>query len=370
MNREHPWPRWSFWTWCFALLMTGGTYAFLVRSLRGLGPATHLNDVFSWGLGIGLDVYCGIALAAGGFTVAVFAHLLGDESSVPVVRASVLAGFLGYVVAVLGFISELGRPLGTRFLTAWNPRSVISGVAWVGLLYGAALLLEFAPELFHRYGRRDPPVWARPLTLLILLTALVLSTVHQVSLANLILSSPSRHSPIWFTPRLPAFFFVSACCAGLAVVIFASWHTSVAFARGLTPSLLVGIGRVLAVALLFYLSLRIVDLVQRGIPLLAWTYRVENLLLGLEICLFAVPAWLLLGSPNRRRPGLIYFCAVLVLGALVVNRLNTCITSIEATSGLRYLPNWNELILAYGVVALGIAAFGLAAKRLPIFPEL
>ena len=40
------------------------------RFYGGLGAATNLTDSFPWGLWIGFDMLCGVALAAGGFVLA------------------------------------------------------------------------------------------------------------------------------------------------------------------------------------------------------------------------------------------------------------------------------------------------------------
>ncbi len=46
-----------------------------VRFAKGLGAVTNLNDDFPWGLWIGFDVLCGVALAAGGYTLAATVHI-------------------------------------------------------------------------------------------------------------------------------------------------------------------------------------------------------------------------------------------------------------------------------------------------------
>ena len=43
-----------------------GLYATIVRFGKGLGAATNLSDSFPWGIWIGFDILCGVALAAGG----------------------------------------------------------------------------------------------------------------------------------------------------------------------------------------------------------------------------------------------------------------------------------------------------------------
>ena len=349
--------------------MAGGIYASYVRAVQGLGPTTHHSDVFPWGLGIGLNVFCGIALAVGGFTVAAAVNVLKLDNFKPIVRTSLLTGFLGYFVAVLGLISDLGRPYRVGSLMAWNSRSVYPGITWVLILYGAVLVLEFAPELFKHFGWSEPLRHVRVLGTPALLFAVVLSTFQQSSLADLLQLAPSRVSPLWSTPQLGLFFFISAVCGALAVVIFASWHVRAAFARGLSPNVASGTGKALAALLFLYLGLRVADFAHRGIPLLVWRNNPENLLLGLEISLMFVPMWLLVSDRTRASARTIYLCAVMVLAGLITNRLNTCITSVEVATGSRYVPTWNEFTIAYGVIALGVALFSLTAKRLAVFSE-
>ncbi|MCK5436893.1 MAG: Ni/Fe-hydrogenase cytochrome b subunit, partial [Desulfobulbaceae bacterium] len=56
------------------------------RFLFGLGHVTNLNNQFPWGLWIGVDVACGVALAAGGFTSAFIAEILMKEDFHDIVR--------------------------------------------------------------------------------------------------------------------------------------------------------------------------------------------------------------------------------------------------------------------------------------------
>jgi len=365
MKRTLHFLRWSFWVWCFALLMTGGIYASYARFAHGIDHS--VSKVFPWGLITGLDVLCGIAIATGGFTVAASIYVLNLEGYRSVVRTCLVTSLLGYVVAVLGIVSSPGRTaiqMGT-----WSSHSILYGIAWAFVLSGAVLILEFAPDLWQRFGGREPPHWMHFLNMPLLFAAVVFSVLYQTSLADLLQSLPGRVSPLWSTPQLPFFFFVSAVCAGLAVVISASWHVNVASGKGLSSERVAGLGKVLAVLLFLYLGIRIADLLYRGIPLLVWENNPENVLLGLEMGLILLPIVLLMNEKSLQNPRVVYLCAGMVLAGLITNRLNTCITSVEAAMKSRYMPGWNEFVVAYSIVALGVAAFSLMAKRLPLFLE-
>jgi len=116
--------RWNFWVWCFAVLMTGGIYASYVRLVHGVDHA--VSNVFPWGLITGLNVLCGIAIATGGFTIAASIYVLNLEGYRPIVRASLVISFIGYVVAVLGIVSSPGRTafqMGTWTRTRFSMES-------------------------------------------------------------------------------------------------------------------------------------------------------------------------------------------------------------------------------------------------------
>jgi Ni/Fe-hydrogenase subunit HybB-like protein len=368
MKRTLLWPRWSLWTWCFALLMTAGIYAAYARIAHGAGSSIQFGNEFPWSLVIGLNVFCGIAIAVGGFTVAASVYVLNLEEYKPIVRASLVTSFLGYVVAVLGFLLDQTSS-GHIASRIWRPHSILYGVAWAFILFALLLILEFAPELCERLLGRQPPRFVRSLSMPLLLVAVVFSVMYQTTLADLLQSVPSNVSPLWSTPQLPFLFFISAVCVGLAVVIFASWHITVASGKGLSPDKVARLGKMLAALLFLYLGLRIADLLVRGIPLLVWKNNPENLLLGLEMGLIFVPMALLISERNLASPRMIYVCAVMVLAGLITNRLNTCITSVETATGSRYLPTWDEFVIAYSIIALGVAVFSVIAKRLPVFAE-
>jgi hypothetical protein len=48
-----------------------------IRFTQGIGPVTNLTHDYPWGLWIGFDVLCGVALAAGGYCIASAVHIFG-----------------------------------------------------------------------------------------------------------------------------------------------------------------------------------------------------------------------------------------------------------------------------------------------------
>ena len=358
----------TLWQVVFLLLTLGALYATYLRVVHGLGGATNLTDQFPWGLWIGFDILCGVGLAAGGFTLVAAVHIFNIERYKPILRAAILTAFLGYVLVICALLFDLGRPFRIwHALIMWNPRSVMFEVAWCVMLYTTVLALEFSPAVFERLGWQAPIRWIHFASVPLVIAGVLLSTLHQSSLGSLYLIVPHKLYPLWYSPMLPVFFFVSAVAAGLAMTIFESWHSSRAFGRHLELPLLASMGRVLAVLLTFYLTTRFLDLLRRGALPLLRENRAETWLFGLEILLMLVPAALLFRSSIRLSPGALYACAVMVMLGFVTHRLNVSVTGIEAASGAHYVPRWTEVVLTLWFVSLGFAIFRLVAKFLPIF---
>src|SRR5512140_116601 len=89
-----------------ALILVSGIPLMVYRFMYGLAATTNLSQTSPWGLWIGFDMLSGIALAAGGYTVATAVYIFRLEKYHAVVRPAVLTGFLGYSFAVLGLIID------------------------------------------------------------------------------------------------------------------------------------------------------------------------------------------------------------------------------------------------------------------------
>jgi Ni/Fe-hydrogenase subunit HybB-like protein len=358
----------TVWRAIFGVLALGGLYSTWVRFYYGLGASTNLSDKFPWGIWIGFDVLCGVGLAAGGFTLVAAVHIFNIERYKPILRPAILTAFLGYTLVVVALMFDLGRPDRLWHpLIMWNPHSVMFEVAWCVTLYSTVLFLEFVPVVFERFGLDTPLRYVHAISVPLMIAGVILSTLHQSSLGTVYLIVPTKLYPLWYSPLLPLFFYLSAICVGLAMTIFESWHSSRAFGRALELPLLAGMGRVLAVLLSVYLLIRYLDLSHRGVLPLLRENRTETWLFGLEIFLLLLPALLLFRGHMRQSPGRLYACAVMVVFGFVANRLNVSITGMEAGSGTHYVPKWTEITVTLAIIAAGFAIFRVIGQHFPIF---
>jgi Ni/Fe-hydrogenase subunit HybB-like protein len=362
--------KFTFWKLVFLAFMAAGFYGTVVRFTQGLGRSTNLNDQFPWGLWIGFDVLCGVMLAAGGFTLTAAVHIFNIKRLHPIVRPTILTAFLGYVLVCVALMYDLGRPYRIWHpLVMRNPHSVMFEVAYCVMLYTTVLSLEFSPIVLERFNLQKPLKIVRGALIPLVILGVILSTLHQSSLGTLYLIMPEKLHPLWYSPLLPVFFFISAIAVGLAMTIFESSLSSKYFGRQLELPILQELGRVLVVVLCVYGILRFEDLLHRGVLKLLLQPGYETYLFWLEISLGLVFPLLLLSQKRIRSTAQgLYLAAVLVVLGFITNRLNVSITGLESAAGMHYIPKWTEIAVTGAIIAAGFALFGLATKYLPIFP--
>jgi Ni/Fe-hydrogenase subunit HybB-like protein len=288
-----------------------------------------------------------------------------------IIRPTILTAFLGYLLVCVALMYDLGKPYNIWHpLIMWNPHSVMFEVAYCVMLYTTVLALEFSPIVLERFNLQTPLKLFRAILIPLVITGVILSTLHQSSLGTLYLIVPEKLHPFWYSPLLPVFFFLSAIAVGLAMTIFESSMSSKHFGLQLELPVLQELGRVLVVVLGVYGILRFEDLANRGALKLALQPGYEMYLFWLEMTLSLIlPLTLLLQRRVRCSSQGLYLAAVLVVLGFITNRMNVSITGFERTSGVHYFPKWTELAVTGMIIAGGFALFGLAVKYLPIFPR-
>ena len=361
-------PRLTFWGFVSGFCLIIGLFSMLYRFAFGLGASTNLNDMFPWGIWIGFKLFA-VALSGGGFTLAAAVHIFNIRRYRAILRPMILTAFLGYSMFIISLLIDLGRPYQIWHpIVMWNPHSVMFEIAWCVMLYTTVLFLEFVPAVFERLEWRRGLAVMHAVVIPLVIAGVILSTLHQSSLGSLYLIVPGKLYALWYSPFEPVFFFLSSLCAGVAMAIFASWHSSRSLGKKLEFSLVVGLGRVLAVLLAIYLTVRALDLQHRAVLSLLLVPRKETYFFWLEMLLLATPMVLMFLPKFHTRSSWLYLSSVLALLGFVTNRMNVAITGMEASSGIHYFPKWGELAITLGLVALAFTLFWLAVKYLPIFP--
>lgn len=358
-----------------AAIVVAGISLFFHRFYAGLGATTHASQYQPWGLWIGFNMLAGIALSAGAFTIGAAVHLLGMRQYDGAVRPAILMAFLGYVMAILGLVADLGKPWNMVMAIRYQgTASALYEVAWCVMLYTLTLFLEVLLPVFEwlrwRRVHRVLVKWTLGLTVL----SVVLSTMHQSALGSLFLIAPAKLHPLWYSPFIFIFFFVSAIAAGLSMVILER-TLSHRFFRHRLPAdqpdqddLLLGLGRASALVLFAYFFLKLQgvteghhwDLIPTGWG--CW-FLVE--IVGFVL----VPSILFGFGARRRRVGLVKIAAVVTVAGIVLNRLNVSLFAFGWNRGERHVPGWIEVTISIALVAVAVVAFRWIVNRMPILSE-
>jgi Ni/Fe-hydrogenase subunit HybB-like protein len=364
-------PRLGFWSVLAALLVLAFLGVAVIRYSKGLGAVTNLSDRFPWGLWIGFDLLCGVGLAAGAFTLTAVVHLFSIKRFEPIVRPTILTGFLGYTFVIVALLLDLGQPWRIwHAIVYWNPHSVMFEVAWCVMLYTTVLAIEFSPAVFERFGFQAPVRIIHGMITPLVIAGVILSTLHQSSLGSLYLIVPSKLHPLWYSQLLPLFFYVSAIGAGIGMVILESYLSQRAFGHHLAVDLLEPLARAMVVVLGIYGLMRLQVVVRNGsiAELRHPTYEGWMFLAELVVGVVLPVAMLAFRRIRANPQGLVLGAFLAVLG-FVMNRLNVSVTGMERALGGRYVPSVMEILVSLGLVAIGMAVFALAVRHLKIFPE-
>jgi Ni/Fe-hydrogenase subunit HybB-like protein len=373
-------------------LIVTGLVASAVVFTQGL-VVTNLTDLVPWGLWITIDL-SSIALSAGAFSLCAAVYLLGLKQYQPVARTATYIGLIGYSMAVMTLLLDIGRP--DRFYHAllyWNPHSVLWEVTMCVCLYLTVLLLETAPIFggSEFVKSRFPKVSERLVSIhnlapVLAVAGLLLSMLHQSSLGATYGVLKAR--PIWYRPGLSVLFIISAVAGGIALTTLVTM-----LASRLSPkrarvddSLLEKLASIVAWILLGYLYFRFwdafsmtytylpgrnegLDLLTRG-PL-SFNFWVGEILLGIVI-----PVILLLNQRTRKNRVVRMLALALVVGGVVAYRWDTNMAGqMIVLSYLpqdivarytQYVPSLIEFLAGFGVIAYGILAVTLGIRYLGI----
>jgi Ni/Fe-hydrogenase subunit HybB-like protein len=357
------------------LIMVLGAVLLVIRFSRGLGSITNLDQEFPWGLWIGFDVITGVAFAGGAYVLTFMVYILGQQKYQPIVRATVLNGFLAYVFYAGALLLDLGRPwkvINPIIGNSFGVSSVLFLVAWHFLLYMMAEFVEFSPAVAEWLGWRRVRRVLGALTLGAVIFGITLSTLHQSGLGALYLMAKEKIHPLWYSEFIPFMFLVSSIFAGLSLVIFEGSITHRVFRHRVGARLkeshdgiLVGLSRICAGTMFVYLFMQLLVFVHgQHWALLSTGWGLWYLL---EVVGFvALPAGLFLYAYRDRNLALLRGAAVMTLLGILLNRLNVSTIAFKWYAADHYVPSWEEVVVSLAVVSAEIWVFRWVVNRMPV----
>ncbi len=359
-----------------AVILAIGIPLLVYRFAAGLGATTNLSQISPWGLWIGFDMMTGIVLAAGGFTIGATVELFGLKEYHAIERPAILTGFLGYVLAVIGLVADLGRPWNIGFFpfnSTLGSASALFEVAWCVACYTTVLALEFTVPLFEWLGWTKLYRIMKKALLALTVLSVIFSTMHQSALGSLFLLAPTKLHPLWYTPFIFIFFFVTAIIAGISMVIVESSLSHKVFAdqvKGHADKLILGLGKAGALVMFAYFFLKLQGVIDGH----AWGYLNTGYgaLFLVEILGFVLlPSILFAYGARSGKVGFVRAGGVLGVLGVAFNRLNCSVFAYnwDKPAALRYVPSFTEIWVSLTLVTVGVLAFRWIVNRMAILRE-
>lgn len=355
-----------------------GIILIIIRFTSGLGAVTNLTQEVPWGLWKGFNVVTGVAFAGGAYVVTFMVYILNMKQYKPIVRATVLNGFLAYMFYAGALVLDLGRPLSIINPIIGNDfgvSSVLFLVAWHFLLYMIAQLIEFSPAVAEWVGARRAHKILSGMTLAAVIFGITLSTLHQSGLGALFLMAREKIHPLWYSEWIPILFFVSSIFAGLSMVIFEGSISYRVFSGQINEKnkkahrkILHGLSKVCTMALFVYLFLQILNFVHSK----NWEYlgtRMGNWYLLEIIGFVVVPMMLFFYSYRRQNILLIRAAAIMTIIGIIINRLNISIIGFQWDAAQQYYPTWKEFVVSLTIIFIEIWIFRWIIRRLPVLSD-
>ncbi len=364
------------------VLMLAGAAAGITVFMQGLS-VTNLTDLVPWGLWITIDLSA-IAMSAGAFSLCALVYLVGLKQFEPVARTATFIGIIGYSMAMLCLLLDVGRP--DRFwhgFVFWNTHSVLWEVTMCVGLYFTVLVLETLPILAEMSWMKLMFPWLVRLfkrvhhyAPVLAIFGLAFSLLHQSSLGATYAVIQSR--PIWYRPNLSVLFIFSAVLGGISLTIFASMAASRVTTRAyVNDRILERLAKYVGWGLLAYLYFRFWDTFAmtytpqpgrvEGLRMLtsgqlAYSFWLGEILLGI-----VVPVFILLRASWRRDPIKRMMALALVAAGVVAYRWDTnMVGQLVVVPYLpqeivpvytQYFPSLVEIFTGAGILAYGLFAF-------------
>ncbi len=381
----------QIWVGLLGTLMAVGAVAGIMVFVNGL-YITNLSDLVPWGLWITVDLSA-IGLSAGAFLLSAAVYLLGLKKYQPLARTSVFIGLIGYSVAMLMLLLDIGRP--DRFWHAmvfWNVHSPLWEVTMCVMLYFSVLIMEVLPIFGQAdWFQKRWPVWSQRfekihhLAPVFAVIGLCLSMLHQSSLGATYGILKAR--PIWYRPDMAVMFIVSAMAAGPSMTLLATTLAGKFSKKAvINEKIIVDISHFIGWVLAAYLYLRFWDMLAmsytiepgrtEGLKVLTSGQLAFNFWFGEMLLGVVIPMVILLNRRLRSFTLLRTVALFLVVGGLVAYRWDTNIVGLTVTMTsipqqlfpmyVAYRPSLVEWATAIGVIAYGMMAFTLGVRYLNV----
>ncbi len=359
---------WAFVTLLLVGLGLGGL-AWANAMMNG-GGVMAMRDAYPWGLWFTNYMYY-VGLAAGGLVVYASVHLFGAEQFRPLSRLAVLLAGVFVLMALLGIITDMERPWrAVWMLLTPNPTSPFVYTGSAANIYMIVCFFDLWLLITHKGGDK----WAFRMTLIALPLAIYLHTTT----AFVLVLNKSRE--LWNTAMLVPIFLTSATASGIAVLLIAAYIFKHYKVLDLSAKMFRSLSTLLATVIIIDLFLLFVEIIVVFWPTSAkpgHAMRLSEFFTGdyafafLPVLVLGITAFALLaGRKTRHLPAIQITASALYVFAVFLKRYSLMsmgfAVSPLGTPAAPYAPSLTEVLIALGILALGMLIVTVSAKVLPL----
>jgi len=348
-----------------------GSVAIVARLITGLGATTDLSNNVSWGVWNAIKISI-VPLSAGGFVMAAIVYIFGLKRFRPLLRLSILTGFLGYSTFVILLVFDIGLPWRIWHpIIYWQHHSILFEVAWCVMLYLSVLVLEFMPTalehgLFRHKFFKTTNRFLKAMTIPIVIAGIVLSFLHQASLGSLFLIVPHRLDPLWYSSFIYVLFLISAIGMGLLVIVVEAFLLRFFYHIEMPVKILAPLAWAGAVFMALFFIVRMIDQIVHRVFHGALLLSDMTYLFCMETILVVMLPMLLFLRRIRENPMGLFLCSLSAVLGIVLYRSNVALLAID-WGKMFYFPAWTELALCFAVLSATTLAFLFLIENLDIY---
>lgn len=349
----------------FALgIMAWGT------ALTSGGAVMGMRDNYPWGLWFINYMYY-IGLSAGGLIVYASVHLFGAKQFRPLSRIAVLQAGVLVMMALLGIITDMERPWRAVFmLLTPDPTSPF---VYTGSAAGLYMVVAFI-DLWILITGKGGEKLAYRMTLVALPLAIYLHTTTAFVLAL------NKSRELWNSAVMVPIFLTSATASGVALLLLFAYVLQRTKVMKFTDSMFRSLSTLLATVMIIDLFLLVVEILTIFWPTSSQpghAIRFGQFLWGqyawafLPVLVLGFGAFFLLSRRKTRHlPAVQITAALMYVVAVFFKRYSLMamgfgINSLGQSTGV-FVPSLVEVLIAGGLLSLGLLIVTAAAKVLPL----
>lgn len=359
--------------WAFvSLLMTLialGVLAWGTAMTSG-GGVFAMRDDNPWGLWFTNYMYY-VGLSAGGLVVYASVHLFGAEQFRPLSRLAVLQAGVLVMMALLSIVTDMERPWrAVWMLLTPNPTAPF---VYTGSAAGIYMVLCFV-DLWILITGKGGEKLAHRMTLIALPFAVYLHTTTAFVLAL------NKSRELWHSAVMVPIFLTSATASGIALLMICAYIMQRFGVLKFASSMFRSLSTLLATVIIIDVFLLVVEIItvfwktsaEPGhVVRFQHFFTGEYALVFLPVLVLGIGAFALLaGRKTRHLPAIQITAAAMYVVAIFLKRYSLMsmgfVVSPLGQYSSPYVPSLVELLIAIGLVGVGLFIMTLSAKVLPL----